>query len=127
MLSTPGESKGKPGAISHSKFDDFMSALEADPAHAEGFKEARGWVAGALYGGEEVTPKVLRLRAGLTQVQLAALLETSQPQIAKIESGRHDPSFSTCRRLCKALNVSLDVLGAALEAQALIAKQKGRS
>lgn len=102
-----------------------MSRLEADPEHAQGFKDARQWAAEALYGDEEVTPKVLRLRAGLTQIQLAALLETSQPQIAKIESGRQDPSMSTCRKLCKALNVSLDVLGAALEVQAMNAQNKG--
>lgn len=75
-------------------------------------------MADALYGEEEDTMKTLRLKRGLTQVKLAAAMDTSQAQIAKIESGRHDPSMTTCRKLSKALGVSLDSISAALERQA---------
>jgi DNA-binding XRE family transcriptional regulator len=108
----------------HTAFDDFMGQLEADPAHAAGFAEARAWVAETLYGSEPDTIKSLRLKSGLTQVKLAAAMDTSQAQIAKIESGRHDPSMSTCRKLGKVLGVSLDVIGAALERQADLNEQK---
>jgi len=102
----------------HTAFDEFMQGLESDPAHSAGFAEARAWVADALYGEEEDTMKTLRLKRGLTQVKLAAAMDTSQAQIAKIESGRHDPSMTTCRKLSKALGVSLDSISAALERQA---------
>lgn len=111
-------------AQQHTAFDDFMANLEAEPEHAAGFSEARAWVADALYGDEPETIKTLRLKGGLTQVRLAAAMDTSQAQIAKIESGRHDPSMSTCRKLSKVLGVSLDVIGAALERQADINERK---
>lgn len=53
-----------------------------------------------------------RRRAGLTQVELAEHAGTSQPVIARWESGRVDPGFDTVRRVMRAagfnLLVSLD-------------------
>lgn len=111
-------------ATQHTAYDAFMAELDADPVHAAGFEEARTWVAESFYADEGVTVRTIRLRAGMTQKQLAAAIETSQPQIAKIESGRHDPVISTCRRLSAALGVSLDVLSDALERQAALNSQK---
>jgi predicted transcriptional regulator len=48
---------------------------------------------------------------------LAAALETSQPHIARIESGRQEPVMSTCKKLAAKLSVSLDTISAALERQ----------
>lgn len=104
----------------HTEFDAFMADLEKDPAHAAGFAEARTWVADSFYAEDGVTIRTIRLRAGLTQKQLAIAIGTSQPQIAKIESGRLDPALSTCKRLSHALGVSLDVISDAMERQAVL-------
>lgn len=48
--------------------------------------------------------KIARKRAGLTQVELAAISGVSQAQISRIESGEAiDPAFSTLQRLAAAL------------------------
>ena len=44
----------------------------------------------------------LRARAGLTQEELAQRMGTTQPVIARLESGRIRPSISTLERLAKA-------------------------
>lgn len=98
--------------------------MARDPLQAKNLAEARGMIADALYPDDGVTLKTLRLKAGLTQTQLAAILETSQPHIARIEMGRQDPAMSTCRKLSAALGVSLDSISAALERQAEINEGK---
>lgn len=88
--------------------------------HAKGLAESRASIAEALYPDDGITLKALRLKAGLTQTQLAAALETSQPHIARMEAGRQEPVMSTCRKLGAVFGVSLDVISAALERQAEI-------
>ena len=43
-----------------------------------------------------------RNRAGLTQVELARKMRTTQPVIARLEGGRTRPSMRTLERLAKA-------------------------
>jgi len=50
--------------------------------------------------------KRLRLEAGLTQRQLAALVDVSQAHIAKIEKERVDPRLSTVNRILQVLTES---------------------
>lgn len=50
-----------------------------------------------------------RLRAGLTQRQLAERLRTSQPVVARWESGSAEPSFETVRRALRACGFDLSV------------------
>jgi hypothetical protein len=50
-----------------------------------------------------------RTRAGLTQAQLAARANTSQPVISAYEHGRRDPSVTTLRRLIAATGAELDL------------------
>jgi hypothetical protein len=50
-----------------------------------------------------------RLRAGLTQRQLAARVGTSQPLVARIEAGRVRPSFERVLQLVRACGFDLDV------------------
>ena len=51
----------------------------------------------------------LRLAKGLTQAQLAALLNTKQESIARLESGGSLPSLSTVKRVADALDAELEI------------------
>lgn len=50
-----------------------------------------------------------RNRAGLTQAELAVKLGTSQSQIARVESGRHLPSFRMVERYARALGCEIKI------------------
>ena len=54
--------------------------------------------------------KYFRLRRDLSQGELAKASGVSQSTIAQIESGRKDPSMTTLKKLCRALDVELAVL-----------------
>jgi len=60
-----------------------------------------------VLGGNLV--KEARRRAGLTQVQLAEKAGTTQSAIARLESGRTDPTFGQLQKLLKACGFRLDV------------------
>jgi len=49
------------------------------------------------------TLKKVREAKGLSQKELAGLLDMLQPQYNRIESGKTDPSFTTLERIAKAL------------------------
>ena len=51
----------------------------------------------------------LRIMRGLTQAQLAELVGTKQPSIARLESGRVEPKLSFLRRVVEALGARLEV------------------
>ena len=51
----------------------------------------------------------LRLAKGLTQAQLAALLNTKQESIARLESGSSLPSLSTVKKIADALDAELEI------------------
>ena len=51
-----------------------------------------------------------RHRAGLTQVEVAALVEITPMVYSRMERGKVMPSVPTLRRLCRALHVSSDAL-----------------
>ena len=51
--------------------------------------------------------KALRDRKGLTQVQLAEKSGVSRTYLARLESGRQDPTLSTLEKLAKALGVKV--------------------
>jgi transcriptional regulator with XRE-family HTH domain len=52
----------------------------------------------------------LRLAKGLTQEQLAKLLNTKQESIARLESGSSLPSLSTVRRVAEALDSDIEII-----------------
>lgn len=101
----------------HNDFDALMAELEADPANARELAEASSWVADTFYATEGATVRTARLHKGLSQVQLSVMLETSQAQVAKIESGRVDPQHSTLIKLARALDVDANTLFNLLAAQ----------
>ena len=51
----------------------------------------------------------LRLAKGLTQEQLAELLNTKQESIARLESGTSLPSLSMVRKVANALDAELEI------------------
>ena len=51
----------------------------------------------------------LRIAKGLTQAQLAQLVGTRQPGIARLESGKTEPKLSFLRRVAKALGYRLEI------------------
>lgn len=53
--------------------------------------------------------KAARIRAGLSQSDLAIAAETAQPAISAYERGHRDPSLGTLRRLLSAAGTRLDV------------------
>ncbi len=51
----------------------------------------------------------LRLAKGLTQEQLAKLLDTKQESIARLESGGFLPSLSTVKKVANVLDAELEI------------------
>ena len=49
--------------------------------------------------------KAQRIRLGITQEQLAELVEIGTPNISYIENGKFYPTVETLEKICKALNV----------------------
>lgn len=54
--------------------------------------------------------KELRKERGLTQKQLAEVLETADDSIFSWEKGRSQPSIETLQKICNYFNVSADYL-----------------
>jgi len=59
----------------------------------------------------ELINSILKARKdrGWTQTQLAKAAGTSQPAIARLESGDHDPRWSTAVRVCQVLGIPLAI------------------
>lgn len=51
----------------------------------------------------------LRILRGLTQAQLAAMVGTRQPSIARLENGSSVPSLSFLQRIADALDAKIEV------------------
>lgn len=77
-------------------FDDFKTRLLADPAVRAEYD--------ALAPEFEISGELLRarMRAGLSQAELAARMGTSQSAIARLESGQTLPSTKTLLRFAQA-------------------------
>jgi ribosome-binding protein aMBF1 (putative translation factor) len=78
------------------KLSDFKALLLADPDVRAAYDE--------MAPEYEIARAVIKARiaAGLTQEQLAQRMGTTQPVIARLESGRAKPSMSTLLRVAKA-------------------------
>lgn len=92
---------------------DYAIASAAQPGRAAALAKARQRLATEL----GTTPlAALRLRAGLSQQQVAERMGVSQPQVARCEQGKHDPGTETIARLADALGASVaDVFQCARE------------
>lgn len=65
----------------------------------------------AAYDALEPASQIARLRieAGLTQAQLAELVGTKQPSIARLERGQTQPTIAFLRKLGAALGKRLEI------------------
>ena len=85
--------------------DELIAGYEADEERAKSLRDARVALAEELYRHRPSGLSMLRMRAGLSQAQLAARAATSQAHIARIEAGKNDPGTNVVARIAAALGV----------------------
>jgi transcriptional regulator with XRE-family HTH domain len=68
-----------------------------------------------------------RLRSGLSQRRLAELAGVTQPTVARIESGRIQPTFERLLELVRACGLDLDVRVVPLDEDAWTVERRGLS
>lgn len=88
--------------------NSLLEEFEADEAMAQHMSDARQELSTALYSDEPDTLSAVRLAVGLSQVQLAERVGTSQPYIARVEGGRVDPGTSMVVRIAEALGIDAE-------------------
>jgi|SRR5450759_4147672 transcriptional regulator with XRE-family HTH domain len=77
--------------------------LDADPEYR------REWERTALARAVAVKVVTYRAEHGLSQTALAGRLKMSQPAVARLESGEHNPTFPTLLRLSDAMGIELAI------------------
>lgn len=96
--------------------DDFLDRFDTHEDIAEHLPAARQEIARErATGGSPVTISTLRLQKGMSQMQLAEAIGTSQSMLSLIETRRQKPGEETIRALARELNVSFDALMDALD------------
>ena len=85
--------------LSKTTFEDWQAEQFADPEFLAAARE--------LEPGYQVAR--LRIQRGLTQAQLAELVGTRQPSIARLESGESMPSLSFLQRVAEVLDARIEV------------------
>ena len=90
--------------MSKTNFDLFLEEQLRDPDFAERFKRAgEAWDVALQLAA-------LREEAGLSQLELARKLRTTQQQISRLESPSYEgPSLSMLRRVARVLNAHVRV------------------
>lgn len=94
--------------------DSFLDSFEQDPAISPHLPTVRKEFATAIEQHKGATLKTLRLRAGLSQAELASSVGTSQAAISEYESRRRKPGEDVIRGLSSALVVDFNTLMDAL-------------
>jgi len=95
----PALSRG--GVLAH----DYMKAQEANPAMAAALQRIRARVGASAAGLPGAGLAALRLKAGLSQAQLAQRLQTQQPSVARWERNPEQMTLPTIRQMAAALGV----------------------
>lgn len=94
---------------------NFLDAFDQEPDIAAQLPHARRARASqAVEAGEALTFRHLRLTAGLSQKELAELLNTSQAAVSAYENRTRKPSEDSLRDLSKIFNVDFNTLMQAL-------------
>ena len=85
--------------LSKTTFKDWQAEQLKDPAFVAADRE--------LEPGYQIT--CLRILRGMTQAQLAEMVGTRQPSIARLENGSSAPSISFLRRIADALDAKIEI------------------
>jgi transcriptional regulator with XRE-family HTH domain len=85
--------------IAKERFEDWEKEKQQDPDFVAAARK--------LEPGYQIAR--LRIKRGLTQEQLAAMVGTGQPSIARLESGTSLPSMSFLQKVATALKATLEV------------------
>jgi DNA-binding XRE family transcriptional regulator len=85
--------------ISKTSFNDWQAEQLKDPKFVAAARE--------LEPGYQIAR--LRIQRGMTQAQLADLVGTRQPSIARLENGNSVPSLSFLQRIAEALDARVEV------------------
>lgn len=105
----------EPAPARTKSLNEVIERWKGDDRRAEALVNARKRLASMKLPSDHGGLRTLRLRAGMSQADLAKILRTSQPHIARIEGGTSDPTLDTCRRLARALSVDLNSIDQALQ------------
>jgi len=109
---TPGRTHGVP-------ISERIARLQGNPKRAASLARARvrlgAWVASEPELQATGGLAAMRLKAGLSQAQLAGALGTSQPNVARMEKGTGNYTLDSMRAWASAVGVSLTELIAAIE------------
>jgi predicted transcriptional regulator len=82
-----------------SDFYDWQTKQMKDPEFTRAIEE--------IETGYQVAR--LRIARGLTQAQLAEMVGTQQPSIARLENGKSAPTLPFLKRIANALNAKIEV------------------
>ena len=85
--------------ISKTRFEDWQAEQLKDPEFVAAVYD--------LEPGYQIAR--LRIQRGLTQAQLAEMVGTRQPSIARLENGNSIPSLSFLKRIADALNARIEL------------------
>lgn len=85
--------------ISKTSFKDWQAEQLRDPEFVVAANE--------LEPGYQIAR--LRIQRGLTQAQLAEMVGTRQPSIARLENGNSIPSLSFLKRIADALDARIEL------------------
>ncbi len=85
--------------VSKKNFKDWQAEQQQDPEFVA--------AAGEVEAGYQIAR--LRIQRGLTQAQLAEMVGTRQPSIARLENGSSVPSLSFLDRIAKALDARIEL------------------
>ena len=95
--------------------DTFLEHFEADEAIQEHLPQARVDLASEMEASGVITLRLLRLRKGMSQKDLAVVLGTSQAAVSQYESRERKPGEEALRALSSALEVDFNTLMDALQ------------
>lgn len=96
----------------YTEIDNVVRERESNPRYASALTRARQRLAAQAEGDEQITTVAsLRLRVGLSQAKVAAMLGGTQSSYSQIESGRRpDILLSTFEKLIEIFHVTRDEL-----------------
>lgn len=109
FLISANQAKEKQGASSIDDFADLLSK-EVD-GFSDALVRARKNISRTINDGR-ITLRSLRMNRGLSQSQLAAMIGTSQPHVARLEARPEAMMIGTATKLSKALGVDINTIAA---------------